>query len=78
MKSKILIWIAFMLLIGIMSVGSVGDEVSQLENELEDAGYGWLVDYLIEYPRVEEITEEIQLKKMRIDEIREEMKGGNI
>ena len=34
-------------------VKSQQDELSQLEQELNSAGFGWLIDYEVDYPRIE-------------------------
>jgi hypothetical protein len=39
-------------LIGIL-VGEVEDEISQLEQELIDSGYEWLINYSVNYPKIE-------------------------
>ena len=95
------------------------EELSQLEENLTEEGYSWLINYSIDYPeiivyeingeeeiarfenislenwhkifltklngtqdsfdlKVGKIPEEILLKKLRIDRIREEMRGDNI
>ena len=49
MKNKLNILVIGILLIGIMfliaGVGGVEDELTQLEQELEDAGYLWMINY---------------------------------
>ncbi len=110
------IGIAIALAIAVMSVvGSQQGELEQLESELIDEGFGWLVNYSVYYPYIEvyennqsrliatfpeineeglykifltnlssdenysqdvsEIPKEVMQKKVRIDEIKKEMKN---
>ncbi|MFH1607080.1 MAG: hypothetical protein ABIC91_07055, partial [Nanoarchaeota archaeon] len=55
---SLLILIGFIFLIIADFVFAGQDEISQLEQELVDAGYDWLVDYNVNYPIVEVYTQD--------------------
>ena len=78
MKNKNLLF--GLLILGIIGIGFMGgvggveDELTQLEQELIDAGFDWLVDYDASYPSVEVYEKDFDIKIADFGKISEDKK----